>query len=734
MNDDRFHFEIPKENVRIDKYEKTGGGQNYSRQNHQEHGEKLLEQTLKLKEIEFTKKDSKFTNDLFFQIETPEELSVKSEKFKIEKAGFQIISYSKEKKSIGTAKIEKNKLNSLGQRIKEYAETEEHKGKSHFSVIEDISSIPPESKIKTALDLESDEEVPIVINLFNALSKKERIAINQTIINEVKLYSDNVELYNFSNGITSISCVLKAKEIPLIVKEFSTIKEIKSNYTTFVENSVPVQSMPNPISVNLPLSDSLICIIDSGIKSDNGIFNSLVVEQMKMLPFGSVDCTYDHGSFVASRCLFGDNIDSCLGTHELNPYCKVIDVQVFGKSITGISLYPNEFHLRKVMEDTVIKYHNRVRVYNLSLGMSVPINDFEFSELAKLLDFLSKKYKVLFVISSGNINSLLGTFPKEHFSDPSSRIGCPAESLLSITVGSIAKYTDLNSLSGTDELSPFSRIGPGADLGLKPELVAHGGNFINPYNFSPRVATYGISADGLNLAVNNGTSFSAPIVSQYAQRLFDLYPNSDPNLVKALLCHFTDSKIMHAEIECKSLNCIGFGEPNIENAIRAKVNNAGFIYEGRLDQDNYHFISFHIPNSLASDNPETKLKVKITITYDPPVNPDNEVEYSQSRISAQLIKPTEKGMKPINISGDDKYNVPWNPVIQFEKFFTRSYLTGVWDLRLRLYTRGNINESYLQDYAVVIEIIDENESTNVYNDILEQYSGIYKKIKITIAA
>lgn len=91
-------------------------------------------------------------------------------------------------------------------------------------------------------------------------------------------------------------------------------------------------------------------------------------------------------------------------------------------------------------------------------------------------------------------------------------------------------------------------------------------------------------------------------------------------------------------------------------------------------------------------------------------------------------------MKPINISDDGKYILPWNPIIQFEKSFSRGYLTGAWDLRLRLYTRGNVIEDYLQDFAVVIEIIDDEKGTNVYNDILTEYSEIYKKIKIRIAA
>lgn len=730
----RFHLQIPKENVRSEKYEKTGGGESYQRLNHYTHGTKLLSQTLRLGQIEFTKKDATFTEDLFLQIETPAELSVKHEKFKIEKLGLEFISYSKENKSIGTAKMKKSNFKDLTERIAQYAGTEEHVGKSYFSVIEDISVIPAENKIKTEIDYESEEKISIVINLYNALSRKERLAINNFIVEELKQKADDAQIRNFSNGITSIACIIKEKDIPKLAEEFSTIKEIKKNYVTFITTSTSVESMPNPLVINAPKSDSIICIIDSGISDANGIFSPIVVERIAQLPPSSIKPDNIHGTFVASRCVFGDEIDSCLGSHDLTPYCKLMDVSVFGIDVHGQDVNPDEFHLRSVIEDIVMQHNDRVKVYNLSLGSSIPINDFEFSELAKLLDFLSKTHKVLFIISAGNINSLLGTFPNDHFSNPHSRLGCPAESILSITVGSIAKFINASSLSQQGEISPFSRIGPGADLGIKPELVIHGGNLISQYNFSPRVATYGISEDGRSLAVDNGTSHSAPLISQYAQQLFDLYPDSDPNLVKALLYHFAEKRNIHEEIVQDLINYVGFGEPNIENAIEAKEYNSAYIYEGSLDQENYQYISFHIPDTLAESNKDSKLKIKITIVYDPPVNPDNEAEYSMARISAQLIKPTDNGMKPINISGDDKYTLPWNPTIQFEKSFSRSYLSGKWELRLRLYCRGKLPEDYLQDYAVVIEISDELGSTDVYSDISIQFASLYKQIKINLAA
>lgn len=734
MADEKFHFEVPAKNIRIEKYEKTGYSPSVPRISHKEHGERLKMDVLNLKNVESVKKDSRYTDDFFLQLETPEKISIKSQKAKIEQLGFDFLSYSPNNISLATARIEKKKYQELEDRLDVYIQSDDAFGKTYFAPIERISSIPPESKVDENINFEVNEEVDILINLYNALSKKEILVISATILEELRNYSDSVRQKYFQNGVNTIHCKIQSQVIPLIVSEFSTIKEIKLSQFFFVPQSTPVQALPNDIKINSPISESSICVVDSGVNNANGIMNGIVSTTYTYLPPTAISRCLEHGTFVASRCVFGDEIDQGITSRTLTPYCSIVDLTVFGRDAAGKLVGPSDFDLKSAIEDVVSANYTTIKVYNLSIGAPIPIKDFVVSDISKLLDFLSKRYKVLFVVSAGNITNLLGRFPADHFANPLSRIGSPAESLLGLTVGSIAKHTNPNSLSELNFVSAFSRKGPGVDLGIKPEVVAHGGNIINPFTFSTRIATYGISKDGKSLCCDVGTSHSAPLISQYAQRLFDIYPNADPNLVKALLCHFSDTRFVHDEISDAKENYVGFGEPLIEYSIASHNNNAAFIYEGRLDQENYQYISFHIPSTLAADNPNTSLKIKITITYDPPVNPDNDLEYSESRITASLFKPTHDGMSTINISGDDKYLVPWNPILQFQKSFHRSYLHGQWELRLRLYTRGKTLPTYLQDFAVVIEIIDENSNTDVYNDIVNEFKEIYKRIELRIAA
>jgi hypothetical protein len=42
-------------------------------------------------------------------------------------------------------------------------------------------------------------------------------------------------------------------------------------------------------------------------------------------------------------------------------------------------------------------------------------------------------------------------------------------------------------------------------------------------------------------------------------------------------------------------------------------------------------------------------------------------------------------------------------------------------------------DDYLQDYSVVIEIIDTENGTNVYQDIKDEFEGLYKRIELKVA-
>ena len=110
MSEEKFHFEIPKENIRNVKYDKQGFSPTVQRISHSEHGKKLRAQTEEFTNTEFRKKDIQFTKNLYLQLETPEKTTIKSQKQKIENLGFDLLSFSTKNESIGTARIERQKF------------------------------------------------------------------------------------------------------------------------------------------------------------------------------------------------------------------------------------------------------------------------------------------------------------------------------------------------------------------------------------------------------------------------------------------------------------------------------------------------------------------------------------------------------------------------------------------------------------------------------------------------
>jgi len=58
MSDKKFHLRIPRDSVKNEPYEKTGGGSSVQRVNHSEHGIKIREASQELIGSQLKKRDS----------------------------------------------------------------------------------------------------------------------------------------------------------------------------------------------------------------------------------------------------------------------------------------------------------------------------------------------------------------------------------------------------------------------------------------------------------------------------------------------------------------------------------------------------------------------------------------------------------------------------------------------------------------------------------------------------
>lgn len=151
-----------------------------------------------------------------------------------------------------------------------------------------------------------------------------------------------------------------------------------------------------------------------------------------------------------------------------------------------------------------------VKVINLSVGDLLKPFDTELSPWARLLDWLSSKYQVLFVVSAGNVPAqLILPIPRGTFStllanerqrvavsalvseSVGRRLLTPGESINAITVGAVHSdgstfvlATDRYDLFPKSGISPYSCIGHGFRRAVKPDILMPGGRALHRERYS----------------------------------------------------------------------------------------------------------------------------------------------------------------------------------------------------------------------------------------------------------
>ncbi|MBZ9609929.1 S8 family serine peptidase [Clostridium estertheticum] len=118
-------------------------------------------------------------------------------------------------------------------------------------------------------------------------------------------------------------------------------------------------------------------------------------------PFSLVDYP-SHGTFVAGVILYGDELEN-------NEYtglkgCKIFDGNVF-QDLRKESIEEDELinNIRGVIKG----HYKEVKIWNLSGGLKVSIDENEFSDFATALDDIKDTYGVIICKSAGNCQNFM---------------------------------------------------------------------------------------------------------------------------------------------------------------------------------------------------------------------------------------------------------------------------------------------------------------------------------------
>ncbi|MHB1627884.1 MAG: S8 family peptidase [Bacilli bacterium] len=308
-----------------------------------------------------------------------------------------------------------------------------------------------------------------------------------------------------------------------------------------------------------------------------------------------------HGTSMASMAALGDLskiVHAATRKIYVRPLMKPIQWGAdYFEQIPDDSLLVDKIHVAvpRLFEEEAGKVAPTVKVINLSIGLSYRQFDRSMSPCARLLDWLSWNYKVLFVVSAGNHPDNMDTGMKftdfvaadlasrdkaviDHVNNESRnlRLLSPAESVNALTVG--ATFEDASEFTeNTRQILPCSdglpsainSVGMGMNNAIKPDILFPGGrNWVREsirHGFNGTViewtdsptrepgtasaAPFVAGSSASKVMYTFGTSNAAALISHEASRCYDVllevFGNADeavPDehlalLIKAMLVH-----------------------------------------------------------------------------------------------------------------------------------------------------------------------------------------------------
>lgn len=127
------------------------------------------------------------------------------------------------------------------------------------------------------------------------------------------------------------------------------------------------------------------------------------------------------------------------------------------------------------IQEAVAEFAPIAKIFNFSYNADVPIEGDDMSVLGSELDLLCRAHHIKFVLSAGNHKLVFSEDNlKDIIDDDDSKIAEPADAMLGIAVGAVVGQTHPGSVSKMNEISPYSRRGPGFAGFYKPDITAYG--------------------------------------------------------------------------------------------------------------------------------------------------------------------------------------------------------------------------------------------------------------------
>ncbi len=535
------------------------------------------------------------------------------------------------------------------------------------------------------------------------INKENGRLINTCQIQEIRFHAIKIEL-----PISGVEKVLKGEYSPLFKNGgILFFRPVPQNCL----QEFPKGELSDIVEIEPPKKDPIVALLDGVPFSRHGLLKDfLIIDDPDNLSEEYNYNEYCHGTAMASLICHGE-IDS--GSPSLNSKVYVRPVLAPSDSRSRVETVPKHVFFEDVIERSVRRMIEgegeeppaapSVKVVNLSIADPVRAFHHYPSPIARLLDWLSYKYDVLFCISSGNYlsditlgiddQSFLSLTPDEktiltvksiNDDKRNRRIYAPSESINSLSVGALHSDNSPESPLGKridlqpnkNLFSPVSTVGHGFRSSIKPEIYFPGGrqlyNYIEDGVFSIAVSSQPPGQKVAGVPVNvgevnrtlytRGTSNAAALASRSAVFIYDmleqLFLDSDEELPANGIAPLLKTLLVHSASWGESINLLssilsfnshqqkketarylGYGIPDIDRVLGCTENRATAIGFGVLGKDHRHEYHFPLPPSLSGTDFWRRLT--ITLGWNTPINADNR-KYRRAALTFEPTKLAEK--------------------------------------------------------------------------------------------
>lgn len=376
-----------------------------------------------------------------------------------------------------------------------------------------------------------------------------------------------------------------------------------TDITTIEKVEVQACDEINPL-IPKPSNEPIIGVIDTLF--DKSVYFSEWVEYKNLLDEAITNPEdKNHGTMVTSLIVDGASINP-----NLDDGCGRFRVRHFGVASSGVN---SSFTILRLIKE-IVESNRDIKVWNLSLGSKLEINQNFISPEAAILDKIQYENDVIFVVAGTN---------KDDNSNIK-RIGAPADSINSLVI---------NSVSFDNKPASYSREGLVLSFFNKPDVSYYGGDGKEKIRVCSPMGECFVK----------GTSFAAPLIARKLAYLIEVL-GLNRELAKALIIDsatgWSDNK--------ENPQLIGYGIVPIK--ISDIVN---------TPEDEIKFLISGISNSYESYNYDLPVPIykqaqpfvsKATLCYFPKCSRNQGVDYTNTEMDIHFGCLVENKDKRIQIN------------------------------------------------------------------------------------